>query len=268
METTIVRGQKIAFLYRFGTGEEYPCEATVNNIGLSEAGYYIEGHCHTRPKPQKSYDLSKFWGAYILDDIRDMATNESWPVRVYLARALNVDPDHFSAITKFDQNRYLQLVANFSGGFAQGWRFAVGKWFRDTLDIRCAELANSLPSGVKGKKGRIAVDSESRWTQGPFYSFAEGHMLYDHPSAYTVSWKEALQCISACVQVLRGTPNGEGTNGIHEGRVDFTLSKPNAVRDKLQRVGHFSCTQNEFVAFLKTGNLHGQTLEQMLTQAD
>ena len=48
---------------------------------------------------------------------------------------------------------------------------AVKECYRNELDIKYSER----------KKDK---QSYSEWTQGPYFSFAEGHLFYDTPQAY------------------------------------------------------------------------------------
>ena len=92
-----------------------------------------------------------------------------------------------------------------------------------------------------------------KWTQGRYYCFAEGHVLYDTPKAYMV-WGEALKHIKLGLQIIRAVPcTVDSENQFKEGSVTFTLSKPNDEKTGLNNAGQFHLTQTEFVDFLKTG---------------
>jgi len=141
------------------------------------------------------------------------------------------------------QERSLDLIANFVDGYAEGWYFAVGKCFRDELDIKYTER-------VEGGKRRMC------WTQGPYFNFKEGYTIYNTPKAYEGQWKEALQHIGLAIEVIRSTPNqpGEGSR-LNNGWVTFTLSEPNGDWSGLETIGQFYLTQNDFVDYLRTGDL-------------
>jgi hypothetical protein len=62
---------------------------------------------------------------------------------------------------------------------------AVKECYRNQLDIKFTE---------RKKKNK----SYFEWTQGPYYSFAEGHLFYDTQKAYKKGkkgWKDALKVI-------------------------------------------------------------------------
>ena len=138
--------------------------------------------------------------------------------------------------------RSLELIANFVNGFAEGWGFAVGEFFRDELDIKYTERKEE-------KK------SVWRWTQGRCFSFKEGHTIYDSPKGYS-EWSEALREMKIMCKVVKGVPAGyDETQEFHPGSVTFTLSKPNSEKTTIDRIGQYSLSQEEFVNFLKSGIL-------------
>jgi hypothetical protein len=51
------------------------------------------------------------------------------------------------------EKRSLELIAEFEGGYAVSWKFAVGEYFKDALDIKLTER----------KEGKV---SRQVWTQG------------------------------------------------------------------------------------------------------
>ena len=149
------------------------------------------------------------------------------------------------------QKRSLDLIAKFVDGYAKDWRFAVGECFRDELDIKYTQRVENSKKVM-------------RWTQGPYYCFTEGHILYDTPKGY-LQWSEALKHIGVVCSVIRATPNSLNNQGAFvNGQVYFKLSKPNKSRTSLNALGNYHATQNEFVEFLKTGIFRGQTIHQLL----
>lgn len=136
------------------------------------------------------------------------------------------------------QRRSLNLIANFTDGYAEDWHFAVGECFKDELDIKYTKRIEKS-------------EKVMRWTQGHSFCFAEGHIIYDTPKAY-LQWSEALKHIKLCCSVLRAVPNRPDNSG----SVTFKLSKPNKNKDGLETIGQYNLTQNAFVEFLKTGNLN------------
>jgi hypothetical protein len=142
------------------------------------------------------------------------------------------------------EKRSRELIVEFEEGYAKGWCFAVGEAFKDQLDIKYTERID------EGTKRKVLC-----WTQGPFYAFGEGHIIYDTPKAY-LQWSEALKHIKVACEVIRGTPNSLNENGeFVNGHVYFKLSEPNRNRTSLEPVGNYQITQNEFVDFLKTGKV-------------
>ncbi len=140
------------------------------------------------------------------------------------------------------KNRSTELIAKFINGYAEGWFFAVGESFKDELDIKLTDRKEN------GKTVKVL-------TQGPYYSFKEGHTFYDTPDGY-LEWQEALKRISLICEVIRGTPNQTGDDqGMISGGVTFTLSKPNRDKTNIETIGQHTVTQDEFVEYLKTGNM-------------
>ena len=140
------------------------------------------------------------------------------------------------------QDRSLNLITDFIDGYAEGWYFAVGECFKDQLDIKYTDRV------VNGKKTK-------RWTQGPYFCFAEGQVIYNTPNGY-LQWSEALKRIKLHCFVIRAVPNRLDSKGnLINGAVVFKLSKPNKNKDGLETIGQHNLTQNDFVEFLKTGVL-------------
>ena len=151
---------------------------------------------------------------------------------------------------KTRQDRSLDLIANFVNGFAEGWYYAVGECFKDELDIKYT-LRKEL---IDGKKKDIM-----RWTQGPFYSFKEGHTLYDTSKAY-LEWSEALKYIRFICEVIHAMPNTvSDKKEFINGFVTFTLKKPNHDKTGITNIGQYTVTQNQFVNYIKTGLLKETT---------
>jgi len=146
------------------------------------------------------------------------------------------------------KKRSLKLIANFVDGFAERWHFAVGEFFKNELDIKLTERVE------KGKK-------VMRWTQGPFYHFDEGNMIYDTPKAY-LQWSEALKHINLYCQVQRATPNKQDENKkFINGFVSFKLNTVNKEKTGVENIGFYHLTQNDFVKFLMTGQFDKEKAE-------
>lgn len=143
-------------------------------------------------------------------------------------------------MSKKRQVRSLGLIANFIDGYANGWHFAIGEFFRDQLDIKLTE---------RKTKGKTTME----WTQGKCFCFDKGHIIYDNPKGY-LQWNEALKHIKIFCEVLRATPNRRNENRkIINGFVNFVLKKPNLNKSGIEIIGQYHLSQNDFVEFLKTG---------------
>lgn len=145
--------------------------------------------------------------------------------------------------------RSRKLIADFVGGFAHGWAFAVGKHYRDALDIKLTPRAT--------EEG----EQEEVWTQGDCYSFRAGDVLYDTPQAYQGTWQDALQHIRVAVQVVQAAPDTVDDNRQVPGYVTFAVLRPDATRARIVPGKTYTVSQAEFVALLQTGCLQGKSLE-------
>jgi hypothetical protein len=149
------------------------------------------------------------------------------------------------------RGRSTGLIATFEHGFAVGWHMAVRECFKEELDIKLTDR----------KKDR---QSCREWTQGPYFCFSEGQVLYDSKQAYS-NWHNALANMNIACQIVEAKPNmpakfvneitGKNNFSISEGYVKFVLFKPNAKRNKLAGVAEYHMTQNQFVKFLQYGEL-------------
>ncbi len=161
---------------------------------------------------------------------------------------------------KFSSNqRSLELIADFSDGFAKDWKFAIPTSSFAALDI----LWTPRVSQSEKSKG----DKELVLTQGSLYNFQSGSVYYDTSLAYQKSWKEALSYIQQFVQIKSVTPsspkqtvlfdNGLLVNSttISYGVVTFSLFKVDPITQSPLPPKIKKCTQNHFVEFLKTGQL-------------
>ena len=152
--------------------------------------------------------------------------------------------------------RTSHLIADFEAGFATDWFMAVKESFRNELDIKY------LPR----KKDKITF---YEWSQGPYYCFSQGQTFYDSPLAY-VAWKSAIKNINTACQIIDAQPNipvrifDESVEKeiicVKEGHVRFVILKPNKERTKLMEHSRYELSQNNFVDFLKTGELPSSAL--------
>ncbi|GEM_PF-3091717 len=106
------------------------------------------------------------------------------------------------------------------------------------------------------KSGKTSKQSVFEWTQGPYFSFTEGHIFYDTPKAYK-KWKKAIKAIKIACKIVSATPTMLDKNKkLVEGIVIFTIYKPDAKLTSLKAVKDYKLSQTEFVNFLKTGVLN------------
>lgn len=142
-----------------------------------------------------------------------------------------------------NRKRHSQLVAHFVGGYAKGWDMAVKECYRNELDIKYTER----------KKNK---QSFWEWTQGPYFSFAEGDLFYNTPKAYG-KWEEAIKDIKIACQITSATPTILGRNKeLVEGIVNFTIYKPDEKLTSMKVLKSYKLTQKEFFNFLKSGVLN------------
>jgi len=147
--------------------------------------------------------------------------------------------------------RSVDLNARFIDGFADGWYMALTDSFKMELDIKLTERKKNKTSFFE-------------WTQGPYYCFSEGQIVYDVKEGYSC-WYDALKKVNLACQIVAAKPNipikvdnevtGKPEYRVLEGYVRFTLFKPDDGRTKLIPFVGYNFTQNEFVKFLKTGKL-------------
>ena len=139
-----------------------------------------------------------------------------------------------------------KLIADFSKGYADGWKFIVRTCNYPDLDIDYTTKNLIL-------------------TQGKRYNFKIGEIFFDNIAAYKEIWQDALKKINFCVQIDSVTESlsvpevifddGKFINQITEiyGVVDFSLYKTNDYCTALEKIKNFSCGQDEFVELLKIG---------------
>jgi len=157
-------------------------------------------------------------------------------------------------------HRSTELVADFSGGFADGWYMAVKQCFRNQLDIKYTTRVEHITNA-----SNMLMKSQVRiWTQGPRIAFETGHIFYDNPLAYG-NWDHALRHIKLACFVVEATPNEirkkktdatkDEINELLNGQVVFDLFVPDQCKTKLKPRDRFTISQIKFVEFLMTGNL-------------
>jgi hypothetical protein len=147
--------------------------------------------------------------------------------------------------------RTTDLIASFVEGFTDDWYMTLKESFKRSLDIKFTER----------KENKI---SYYKWTQGPYYCFSEGQIIYDVKEGYTY-WQDALNKVNLACQVVVAKPNipikvdnevtGKPEYTVSEGYVRFTLYRPDEGRTKLVPYVGYHLSQSKFVNFLKTGQL-------------
>jgi len=142
-----------------------------------------------------------------------------------------------------NKKRHSQLIADFVKGYAKNWHMAVKDCYRNELDIKYTER----------KKNK---ESFWEWTQGPYFSFAEGHLFYNTPKAYS-KWEEAIKDIKIACQITSATPTILDRNkNLIEGLVEFTIYEPDENFTSLKALKNYKLSQKEFISFLQTGALN------------
>lgn len=159
-----------------------------------------------------------------------------------------------------DGSRSSKLIADFSSGYAKNWFFTVRPANYLALDI--LNLPTTKTDKITKKKTTI-----HELKQGKFYNFTTCSVFYDNRVAHEVVWSEALQHFKYSIQIQDTIPS----NKIYEfefkdnmvtrnvriiyGSVTFNLYRPNKEKTQEEYINVFSCAQDEFIQFLKTGIL-------------
>jgi hypothetical protein len=126
------------------------------------------------------------------------------------------------------------------------WFIYVPSCFNDCLDI-------TKTSRVVKKKKEKKI--EKIWTQGSRFAFHRGCILYDTSKAYQ-KWGNAVEKIKYCISIYSGTSAVPAMNEKERfsGVVEFSILSPRPLITKLEEIGEFTLTQDEFVSFLINGN--------------
>ena len=152
--------------------------------------------------------------------------------------------------------RSRQLIADFSKGYSDGWKFFARPCNYEDLDIKWQKLV--VQDGGREIKKPVL-------TQGKQYNFRRGAIFYDVPEAYEMIWCEARQVLTFRLQVDFTAPNFgypvvswvnnhfERRNEIDYGIMKFTVYTPTANKKDIERVNSYACKQDEFVSLLRTG---------------
>ena len=136
------------------------------------------------------------------------------------------------------EKRTTELIADFTDGYAAGWKFPIPSAFREALDIKWTKRGN-----------------EFMWTQGCSYNFLAGYLLYDCKEAYTLPWGEALKFIKISFQIEESLPAELIGENYNPGEVLLRVYKPNINCIGVSQICTIRCTQEELVSHLRFGNI-------------
>lgn len=143
--------------------------------------------------------------------------------------------------------RSLKLLADFSAGYARNWYFCIPTFFYDALDIQFTERADN--------KKKIKI-----FTQGSYFNFSPGDMIYNHPYAYCDNFVCSLSIPQLILQIESSTPVSlqikDEKNNIDKNRdpgsVNFKFVQyPTNWQGNLNQ----SLSQDDFIYFLITGKI-------------
>ena len=156
------------------------------------------------------------------------------------------------------------LIADFSKGYADNWKFIVRPNNYLNLDIVESNLL------VEGEKSGKDSKKEIILTQGKLYNFTRGEIFYDSLVPYTenLTWREAVKKLNYNLNILQ-IDYAEETVAIQEiifkdnkfinqytpiyGDIEFTHYKIIENSSEWETVEKYSSRQDEFVELLKTG---------------
>lgn len=155
-------------------------------------------------------------------------------------------------ILKTQTLRSKELLADFSKGYADGWKFVVRPCNYLALDIVWSQEVKNKKVVWKG------------WKQGTNYHFTAGSVFYDSLVAYNTSWGEALKEITYSIQIDTSTPMQEDiyvdvdeNHCMHRyikhsgGSVTYSVYENDGTREFLSYQA--TCSQSEFLNILKYG---------------
>lgn len=144
-------------------------------------------------------------------------------------------------------SRRQSLIADFTDGYASGWRFAVRDAFRNALGINWApRIVNTLNAD-----GTAIKTKEYNWVQSNQFNFNRGDVIYDNRAAYELKWSEALKFIKIFVQITETFVNSDDSTEM----LKFKLYRIKKDLSGVEDIDIFECKVSEFIAFLQTGAL-------------
>lgn len=140
------------------------------------------------------------------------------------------------------RRRSLSLLVDRDSDFARHWGVPIHRAFYSALDIRPTNYVERQPDG-----GRKTIQ---QITQGCNFSFADRDIIYDSSTAYSDVWSQCLLHFRYRIQIDKAT-----NAGIEEaGTVDYFIEE-NVTKavGPMPVIGHFTCSQHEFVRRLIVG---------------
>lgn len=137
------------------------------------------------------------------------------------------------------ENRSTDLLKEPHAESTEGWYMHVPSCFHAALDIKLTERKEN------GKSVLV-------WTQGSFFSFKTGDILYD-TSDINSSWPP--KHMNLCLQVQSGANAGtvEGKNERFPGFVTISIHTPDREKNRIIARFEYTFSQDEFVRFLIAG---------------
>lgn len=158
------------------------------------------------------------------------------------------------------EKRSTTLIADFSSGYAKDWFFSVR-----TANYLALDILNILTT----EKDKITKKTHKvyKLKQGKFFNFVTCAVFYDNKLAHELVWKEALKTFKYSLQIQETIPSSKVYTFKFEndtiirnvkfiyGTVTFNLYKTNDEHTKEELIKTFTCEQDKFITFLKTGKL-------------
>jgi hypothetical protein len=150
------------------------------------------------------------------------------------------------------ENRLLEFLKPVDDVGQQGWFFYVPIHFNEALDIKQTTRQKDLVQ-------------YSIWTQGGWFYFKSGDIIYDSPDAYKDWGLNGMQ-FGYCLQVNSASgaiPATQKTKR-NSGVVNFSLFKTDKKSRFSDQKNNYSLTQDEFVRFLIIGQSSVINLEKRI----
>ena len=136
--------------------------------------------------------------------------------------------------------RVAEPMVSFENGFTCGWALCVPESFRSALDIRQRVQTRNK------RRSRV-------WTQGPWFHFQTGGILYDVPEAYG-KWPQAIKSVGICIHIVDAAPAMATADGLRDpGYVTFEVFAPNEERTAWVVRNEKTLTQDDFIRMLIAG---------------